>query len=281
MQASISCVRCEVGDPDYPPELATLQRAPRELFIAGTLPAPPRVAIVGSRRMTDYGRRVTTTLVLRLAGAGIPIVSGLAFGVDATAHRAAIQAGGCSIAVLPAGLSARTVSPRSHLALAEQILTRGALLSEYGPAVTARKEHYPARNRLIVGLTTAVVVVEAADPSGSTLTGRLAGEEGIDVWAVPGPIDSPVSQGTNRLIDEGARPLRQVESLLETLGFTASGPPILDREPLLAHFSKTPRHLDAVAVDSGLASSELERAVTRLELVGLLQRVGGKYFVRP
>lgn len=252
---------------------------PNGLYVAGTLPDQTPVAIVGSRKPTPYGRRVAATIASRLASHGVPIVSGLAFGIDKTAHAAALDAGGRTIAVLPSGLDDRSISPQSHLGLAKRIVERGALLSEYPTGTTARKEHYLARNRLISGLARAVVVVEAAVRSGSMTTARWATDQGRDVWAVPGPIDSLVSGGTNQLIRDGANPLVSVDDFLEALGVEQLSALASFSSPIMRQFTTSPTHLDTILQSVEMPSAHLEREITRLELAGVIRHVGGRYYV--
>lgn len=233
------------------------------------------MAIVGSRKPTAYGRRTAIALASRLGSLGVPIISGLAFGIDATVHEAAIDAGGCTVAVLPGGLDPANLSPRSHLRLAERVLGRGALLSEYADGTPVRKEHYAARNRLISGLARCVVVIEGALPSGSLLTARHAADQGRDTWALPGPIDSPVSAGTNHLIEQGAFPLTNIDTFMETLGLTG----LAASDPLVSRFTR-PAHVDELLADGQWSAAELEAAIGKLELRGVIRHLGGRYYVR-
>ncbi len=270
MQASIKRI-------DTPARLRGPQDEPKELYLRGTLPRRLPVAIVGSRQPTAYGRRAATAIAARLAVAGIPIISGLAFGIDSEAHRAALDSGGRTIAVLPSGLDDRTISPQTNLPLARRILEAGgALLSEYSTGTTARKEFYYARNRLISGLSRAVVVVEAKLPSGSLLTAGHAATQGRDVWALPGPIESPVSQGTNLLIADGAHPIVSVSEFLEALGLerqAESGP------GLAGELSDQPVHVDTLAERLEQPTAEIEAELTKLEIRGLAHHVGGRFYV--
>lgn len=272
MQASIYEL-----DP-LPASLQSIPDAPTRLFASGTLPPGEPVAIVGSRRATEYGRRVAKAIAAKLASRQVPIVSGLAFGIDAASHQAALAVGGRCIAVLPSGLARQVISPQTHLALADQIRQTGMLLSEYSSQTSARKEHYVARNRLISGLARCVVVVEAALPSGSLLTARHALEQGKDVWAVPGLIDNPVAKGTNQLIADGAFPLVNIEEFMESLGL--AGSPARPEHPLLAQLGDTPIHIDALEVTEGKSAADLGEVLTKLELLGLIKDVGGRYYVR-
>ncbi len=281
MQASFQQRRIVPGDREFPEALRTIPGAPGWLYLAGTLPQAEPVAIVGSRRISAYGRRVTQVIAGRLAAVGRPIVSGLAFGVDTIAHRAAHEVGGSSIAVLPCGLDSRVLSPRANLELAERIVGRGALLSEYPPEATARKEHFVDRNRLISGLAMAVVVVEAAEPSGSMITADHAADQGKDVWAVPGPIESETSAGTNRLINDFAHPLHNIDEFLEAVTGDIPQPlAAAPREGVLRYLDSRPRHVDELVHTSQLSPSALDGELTKLELVGVVRNVGGRHYVR-
>lgn len=205
----------------YPPELAELAQPPKQLFIQSDnwddLIARPRVAIIGSRKVSAYGRQVTTKLAGELARQGIVIVSGLALGVDGLAHQAALDAGGLTIAVLPTSLD--KVYPASHQNLAKKIVSQGgALVTEYDSGAGVYKTNFVARNRIVAGMSAAVLITEAALKSGSLHTARFALEQGIDVLAVPGNITSPTSEGTNNLIKSGATPITSAEDVLHALG---------------------------------------------------------------
>lgn len=210
-----------VEDYDFPEVLRQIPDAPNELFVLGPplldLLNGPSVAIVGSRKVSPYGKTVTTQFATELARAGIPIISGLAIGVDALAHQGALAGGGRTIAILPGGLD--NVYPASHRQLARQILERGgALVSEYPPGVHPMKYHFIARNRIVSGLANGVLITEGAINSGSLHTARFALEQGREVMAVPGNITSPTSAGTNNLIRSGATPVTNSEDVLRVLG---------------------------------------------------------------
>jgi len=201
--------------------LQQIPSPPKELFHRGEsleeLLKRPCVAIVGSRNISAYGREVTHKLSYELAQQGIVIISGLAYGVDATAHRAALEAGGLTIAVLPASVD--EIVPTMHTRLAEQILSQGgALVSEYPPGSIAHKQNFIARNRLVAGLAKAVLITEAAEKSGSLHTARFALDQGKEVLAVPGNITSLTSVGTNNLLRKGATPITSVSDVLHVLG---------------------------------------------------------------
>jgi DNA processing protein len=210
-----------IKDSAYPSPLRELAKPPKELYTLGAsladLMAYPRVAIVGSRGVSTYGRQVTTQLAGELARHGVIIVSGLALGVDGIAHEAALEAGGTTVAVLPCGLD--QIYPASHTQLAKRILERGgALVSEYPAGMPGLKQNFIARNRIVSGLAQALLITEAAEKSGTLHTARFALEQGRDVLAVPGNITSPNSVGTNNLIKTGATPVTTVDDVLYALG---------------------------------------------------------------
>lgn len=210
-----------IKDSAYPLPLRELAKPPKELYILGAnladLMAYPRVAIVGSRGVSTYGRQVTAQLAGELARHGVIIVSGLALGVDGIAHEAALEAGGTTVAVLPCGLD--QIYPASHTQLAKRILERGGVLvSEYPAGMPGLKQNFIARNRIVSGLAQALLITEAAEKSGTLHTARFALEQGRDVLAVPGNITSPNSVGTNNLIKTGATPVTTVDDVLYALG---------------------------------------------------------------
>lgn len=271
---------------DYPKKLLALADAPKELYVLGTgvdeLQARPAVAIVGSRKVTAYGQQVTAKLAGELARAGVIIVSGLAIGVDAIAHRAALEAGGITIAVLPSGLG--HIYPASHFQLAQQIIEKGgALVSEY-PENTkiAYKGNFVARNRIVSGLSNAVLITEAAEKSGTLHTADFALQQGIDVLAVPGNITSPTSGGTNNLIRAGATMVASVEDVFEALGIQSA-----EKQQAAKPVGSTPEEqvlLDLLfdgtqAGDMLLESSKLDvrhfnQALTMLEIRGVIRPLG-------
>lgn len=276
MQASIDTTAL-IQKSSIPKSLQHIPDQPGKLYIRGELPEGPYVAVVGSRKPTAYGRRVATALAATLASHGITLVSGLAFGIDAAVHEAALAASGRTVAVLPTGLDDRSISPQTNLRLAGRISRQGALLSEYPDGTEARKENYGARNRLISGLAGTVVIVEAVHRSGTMVTAKHAADQGKDVWAVPGQIDSPLSEGPNRLIADGANPLVSVEELLDNLGISQGVQTTSD--PLLKLLGTQPVHRETLAVP-GYDSARVSSALTKLELLGLVRHVGGGYYVR-
>jgi DNA processing protein len=207
-------------DPDYPALLPALSDPPLGLFVRGDLPNGPATAVVGSRRATAYGRQVAGLVARELAAAGVAVVSGMARGVDAAAHRGALESGGPTVAVW--GTGPDRVYPAEHRRLAEEIAAHGALVTEYLPGTPPRRHHFPQRNRILAGMAPVTVVVEAAARSGALVTARLALEEGREVFAVPGSILSHLSVGPNTLLKLGARPLLTPRDLLDELGVPAA-----------------------------------------------------------
>ncbi len=194
---------------------------PRQLYVLGhdvnVLLSKPSVAVVGSRKVSAYGKTVTSTLTAEMVKAGIVIISGLAFGVDSISHRVAVEHGGITIAVMAGGLD--QIYPSSHAVLARQIIERGgALVSEYPPGVPALKHQFVARNRIVSGLADALLITEAAEKSGTLHTAEFAIEQGREVLAVPGNITSPTSAGTNNLIKMGVTPVTGIADILHVLG---------------------------------------------------------------
>lgn len=266
---------------DWPEQLTATSDPPLGLFVRGSLPDLPMVAVVGARRATPYGRQVSRVLGAELAGAGLAVVSGMARGVDAAAHEGTLEAGGPTVAVW--GTGPDRVYPREHQNLAERIAASGALVTEFPPGTPPRRHHFPQRNRILAGLARAVVVVEAGTRSGALVTARLAVDEGREVLAVPGSIFSPLSAGPNALLRLGARPLLTTRDVLEELGLEASDRPKgAAREQdsgLLALLAPG----EALAVDELAASAEqtvpgVLAELLELELEGRVERLAdGRY----
>lgn len=277
-----------VLDDAYPRILREIPGPPPVLYYRGTLPLrdEPTVAIVGTRRATSYGREATTLIASELAAAGVTIISGLAKGIDGFAHRAAIDAGGRTLAVLASGVD--VIYPPEHRQLAERIVTTGALVSDYPPGTKPDAPNFPARNRIISGLSLATIVVEAPSRSGALITVGFAADQGRDVYAVPGSILSPASGGTNRLLRQGATPLTAAAELLDDLKL---GPvvvaepeqvafPMTDEErAIYALVTAEPQHIDELAYSAGLTISAASALMTMLELKGLVANAGAQHFV--
>ncbi len=278
------------GDPDYPEAFARDPEPPRLVWVAGDLDrlGERRVAIVGTRRCTRYGHDVARRFGAELGCAGVSVVSGLALGVDAAAHRGALEApdgAGAPVGVVGTGLD--VVYPRRNRELWHQVAERGVLLSEAPPGARAEPWRFPARNRLIAALAEIVVVVESAERGGSLYTVDEAVVRDVEVRAVPGPITSTASAGTNRLLADGAAPALSPGELLETLGLpvagsaAGSGPSEAFRDPeerrVLDVLTTGPVTLDDLAERSGLSLERLGLVIARLQVEQLVVRSGGWY----
>jgi DNA processing protein len=265
------------GDAGYPPLLSSMVDPPLGLFVRGRLSDAPTVAVVGSRKATPYGCQVARLLGEELGRSGVVTVSGMARGVDAEAHRGALRVGGVSWAVWGSGPD--RVYPPEHAGLAGEISGTGALITEYPPGTPPRRHHFPERNRILAGLSRAVVVVEAAARSGALITARLAMEEGRDVLAVPGNIFSELSVGPNTLIRVGARPLLTPRDLFETIGVeppaAAANAQPFDHNWIAGGEAVT---VDELAARAGMPVAEITARILELELSGELRRLeDGRY----
>ena len=275
-------MRIQPGGPSWPRELESVDPSPGELWARGRpelLLRRPRIAIVGSRSPTPYGLAQAGRFAAALARAGMVVVSGLARGIDQAAHEGALAAGGTTIAVLGCGVD----RPWPEGPLAERMVVEGLLLSEYRPGTGPRRHHFPLRNRLIAGLSKAVLVVEAAWTSGSLITARWAADQGRAVFALPGRVDHPMARGTLRLVREGATAVDSPERLLEDL--FGSGPAALEEggrgtgeDPLLAALAGESLTADELALRLELPVGPLLARLVELELAGAVARApGGLY----
>ena len=269
-------------DPEYPPMLLEIADPPLALHYRGDLSllAKPSVAMVGSRRASPYAVNAAHHLGRQVASTGLVVVSGLARGVDAASHSAALDAGGKTIAVLGTGID--VVYPRSHARLFKRIETEGAIVTEFPPGTPPKPEHFPIRNRVISGLAHGTVIIEATSRSGSLITARMAAEQGREVFAVPGSIFSAGSEGTHRLIQYGAKLVHDVNDILEELPghlrvkqTPAEEPesPLRDVLALLSRDEGT--HIDALGHAPNLAE-----ALLQLELEGWIRALPGARYVR-
>ncbi|MHC1578711.1 MAG: DNA-processing protein DprA [Dehalococcoidia bacterium] len=275
-------------DPLYPSRLKEIHDYPPVLYVRGSLPAEgePCLAVVGSRRPTIYGRQVTEEIVADLARSKITIVSGLARGIDSVAHRAALDAGGKTIAVFGSGLD--IVYPGENAKLAQAIMERGALVSEYPLGVKPKAENFPLRNRIMSGLSLGVLVVEAGERSGALITAYQAVEQNREVFAIPGSILSPASQGTNRLIQEGAKLVRNYTDILQELNLTIVvqqaeikefSPADKIESAILKQLSSEPKYIDEICRRSGLTMPEVSSTLAMLELKGIARQMGNMNYV--
>ena len=247
----------------YPERLRRLTDAPPLLWVRGSLDAlsAPAVAIVGARAASAYGCAVAHALGASLARVGIVVVSGLARGVDAAAHEGALEAGGITVALQ--GCGPERVYPAEHAGLARRIAERGALVTELPPGTPPRPAQFPLRNRLISALARAVVVVEARERSGSLSTARHAADQGVEVLAVPGPIDAPTSRGANRLLRDGARPLLEVRDVLDANGVRVRHAPARRHASPEADASPLAREVLTALADGPLERDALCRRLRR------------------
>jgi DNA processing protein len=270
-------------DPAFPPRLRSIHDPPPGLFVRGSAPIAlldrVSVAVVGARACSHYGSSVAAALARELAAAGVLVVSGLARGIDGAAHRGALQAG-ATVAVLGCGIDRDY--PRTHASLAAEIGREGLIVSEYAPGVEPAPWRFPARNRIVAGLTLATVVVEARERSGALITADLALDEGREVLAVPGEITSQLSRGTNHLLRLGAVPVTCAADVLRVLGVDpppAREPPALEPrlELVRATVADAAATADEVAQATGQSARVVAAALAELELLGVVEEVDGVY----
>ncbi len=284
-------------DPLYPTLLHQIPDHPLLLYVRGdfdwaTLNHKPTLAIVGSRKFTQYGEQVALRLSYDLAQAGFVVISGLAFGIDKKAHEGTLEAHGETLAVLGGGITDSDISPRSNLTLAQKILHTGALISEYPPHTEIYAGNFPMRNRIIAGLSQGVLVIEAAEKSGSLITALLALDYNREVFAIPGSIFSPVSTGTHALIKRGAKLVTHVSDIIEELAphlKEASLTPEKSETPLnlnteetavLGALSHEPIDMHSLMQKTALSVSELQATLTLLELKGLAKNIGSMQYMK-
>ncbi|MEY2633040.1 MAG: DNA-protecting protein DprA [Pseudomonadota bacterium] len=276
-----------LADANYPRGLLDTADPPCLLYGRGNpaLLAQPALAIVGSRNATPGGLQTAENFAKTLAGAGLAIVSGLALGIDAAAHRGALAAEGTTVAVI--GTGADRLYPARNRELAARILERGVILSEFALGTPALAPNFPRRNRIIAGLSRGVLVVEAAMASGSLITARLAGEQGREVFAIPGSIHSPQSRGCHHLIKQGAKLVETAEDVLEELAWQRRTRPVATPEkaaetphPVLAALGHDPCTLDELALRTGLTADAILAFLLPLELEGRLASLPGNRYQR-
>lgn len=279
-------------DETYPPLLRRIEYAPSVLYICGSLTDDDRhysLGIVGTRKMSIYGRQVTEHFARELARGKVTVVSGLAMGVDTVAHTAALDAGGRTIAVLACGLD--VIYPASNFNLAKRIVEsgQGALLSAFPLGVQPEAGNFPARNHIISGLSLGILVTEAPQKSGSLITANSALEQGREVFAVPGNIFSLSGAGVNKLIQDGAHPVTHINDILMSLNLymvpqqveaQVDLPTSIEEQSLLNLLGQEPCHIDDLIRESKLTAQDVTAALTTLELKGMVKQVGGMQYVR-
>jgi DNA processing protein len=279
-----------VTDSDYPSRLKNIPDPPPFLYYRGILNIfdHPALAIVGSRRPTDYGIRMASRLAGELASAGVLIVSGLAHGIDGAAHQAALDSGGQTAAVFGCGLD--IIYPPGHRGLAEKIAQSGCLLSEFPKATPPERFNFPVRNRIVAGLSDGVLVIEAGAQSGALVTAQIALEQDRDVMAVPGSAEAEQSLGPNSLIKQGAIAVTTAADIFANFGWHRSDPAVrpapdlsrLSREELTIYdlLSVQLIHLDEIGRKASLGPGKIAEALLNLELKGLIMRKPGNYVVK-
>jgi len=279
-------------DPAYPRLLKESANPPYIIYMKGDAslledPAP-LVSIVGSRKFTAYGAQAAETLARDLANAGMTVVSGMALGIDTFAHRGALRAGGKTIAVLGNSLDDASIYPRNNFNLSRDIMENGLLISEYPIETSAGPLTFPARNRIIAGLSLGTVVVEAGVTSGALITAEMALENNREVFAVPGPIFSEQSVGTNDLLRKGAKLVTGVKDILEELNLNTENesipaqpkiPTTKEEEILLKILGSVPLHIDNISKISKLGTATAASALTLMEMKGWTKNIGGQNYI--
>jgi len=284
-----------LGTDEYPQQLAEIPDPPLVLFVSGNLDLLklPQLAIVGSRTPTPYGRKVTKLIAEEMAGGGIVITSGMARGIDSGAHIGALDIGGSTIAVLGTGCD--QVYPRENKALMEQIARQGLLVSEFPPGVGPAPPNFPQRNRIVTGMSTGTLVIEARLRSGSLISARLAMEQGREVFAVPGSVLSKQSEGCHHLIKEGARLTTNVADIIEELSSShpelrfeadAGKDPVTKNRSLGAQQDKVlgcldlePSGVDKISEQAGMSVTQTLQILVELELAGFINSIAGQYML--
>lgn len=270
-------------DESYPAPLRQIHAAPAVLYLKGSLPEAPMVAVVGTRGASRYGRDLALQISSGLARAGVTVVSGLAYGIDIAAHRGALDSGGTTVAVLATPLEG--AGPAAHRADARRIAEQGALVTEYPPGVMPQKGLFAVRNRIIAGLCQATLVIEAPEKSGALITASHALAENREVLAVPGPVGAPGSAGTHNLIRQGAHLARDAGDVLEVLGLTRPesvmvDPPATLQERQVVEALAGPTHFDTIAERSGFSAGELGSILTLMEITGKVRHLGGSIYTK-
>lgn len=280
-----------INDPAYPQRLKEIYDPPQLLYIKGELKADDdfSMGIVGSRKMSIYGQQATPELTKNLARAGLTIISGLARGIDTLAHKTALEAGGRTIAIIGSGIDSQSIYPPQNKLLAEKISQQGAVISEFPIGTLPLAHHFPLRNRIISGLSLGVLVIEAQEKSGALITAHHALAQNREVFALPGSIYSPSSNGTNKLIQQGAKLVRSADDILEELNLTqaillpekrkiiASTP---EEEKVLNSLSGEPLHIDKIIESTNMEASAASALLLQMEMAGKIKSLGGMNFIK-
>ncbi len=278
------------NDPLFPPELKEIPSSPFFLYGKGDIrklsTKSVMLGVVGTRRPTPYGIEATEILVRELVEAGTIIVSGLAWGIDAKAHETTLEADGTTIAVLGSGLDQASIFPPENRGLAKRVVEKGGvILSEYSPETPATRDHFPARNRIIAGLSRGVLVVEAREKSGALITARLALEQNREVFALPGSIFSSTSRGPNLLIQQGAKLILSAKDILEELGIEYTKKILADlslgeKEKIIYNLLEEPTSVDTLKEKTSLETSFIIATLSFLELKNMVKNLGQDIYQR-
>lgn len=279
-----------LADENYPILLKEIHHPPYVIYIKGNLDlnGAPLISIVGSRKYTEYGKMATLSFARDLIRAGFIIVSGMALGIDSFAHRGALDAGGKTVAILGNSLDDASIYPVNNFNLSREIMNNGMLISEYPPIMRAGKLTFPARNRIIAGLSRGTLVIEAGESSGALLTAKMALESNREVFSVPGPIFSPQSFGTNSLIRSGAKIATNVADILEELNFEKESIikevtlkiPENDKEKILLEtLSSDPVHIDNIGRLTKLEMTQISSTLSIMEIKGWVKNIGGQNYI--
>jgi DNA processing protein len=276
-------------DKEFPELLKKIYDPPNELYVKGDLSSLSGkcLAIVGTRKATEYGKRIARELAKGLAQCGLTIVSGLAEGIDTEAHKGALEAGGKTVAVFGCGID--RVFPVENTKLAEEIEKNGALVSEYGPGTYAAKWTFPRRNRIISGLSLGVVMVEGHWDSGAMITAKLALDEGREVFAVPGNVEIDQTKGPHWLIKQGAKLVENVDDILQEFDLERVGGGEAKEErncqlsieeiKIMSCLTKEPKHIDEISAQGNISAHEALGTLSILEIKGQVKQLPGKYFI--
>ncbi|MBI2607418.1 MAG: DNA-protecting protein DprA [Candidatus Doudnabacteria bacterium] len=274
---------------EYPALLKEITTPPPLLYVRGDKKVLSKtgIAVVGSRKISQYGRQAIEEIVTALAQSRLNIISGLAFGVDAFSLHACLNAGAKPVAILASDLQDNSISPRSNFNLAQEVAEKGCLVSEYALNSNVQKQNFPIRNRLISGLSIGVLVIEADEESGALITANYALEQGREVFAIPGSIFSPTSRGTNKLIKQGAKLVSTAQDIFEELNLDVQV--LTETEPLattdqesqlLLNLTREPIHIDDLVKQVKLPVSEINATLSLLELKGRVKNLGGAKYVK-
>lgn len=276
---------------EYPFLLKQIYNPP-PLYIKGHFPDPqahPYLAVIGARKYSIYGKQIVEQIVKELAARGITIVSGMALGIDALAHHAAIEAGGQTVAVLGTGIDDASIYPTSNRGLAQKIIRNGAIISEFPIGTPAFKGNFPQRNRLVSGLSLGTLVVEAGKKSGTLITAQHALEQNREVFAVPGNIFHYTSEGANELLKKGAIPVTSASDVLDNLGINTLNIPERpielsanseEEKIILQILSKNPVHINQVIQASQINASNINSVLLMMEMEGKIKNLGNMYYIR-